>query len=68
MQLANTADAGSPVNVVNPANVANGVLREVAVRPRRDAAVVVWAALFATDSLARAKGLTARRMGATLCL
>jgi len=32
--------------------VANAVLRQVAVPPRRDAAVLLWPALFATNSLA----------------
>jgi len=39
-------------NVANAANVGNVVLRQVAVPPRRDAAVLLWAALFATSSLA----------------
>jgi hypothetical protein len=39
-------------NVANAANVANGVLRQAAVPPRRDAAVLLWPALFVADSLA----------------
>jgi len=38
--------------VANAANVAKEVLRQVAVPPRRDASVVLWPALFATNSLA----------------
>ena len=50
--VANGAD------VANAANVADGVLRQVAVPPRRDAAVVLWPALFATNSLeASGKGV-----------
>jgi len=53
----NAASAGNPTNVADTANVAsaanvaNAVFRQVAVPPRRDAAVVLWPALFATNSL-----------------
>jgi hypothetical protein len=50
--VANAANVASPANGANAANVANGVLREVAVTPRRDAAVLLWPGLFATNSLA----------------
>jgi hypothetical protein len=39
-------------NAANAANVANGVLRQAAVPPRRDAALLLRPALFAADSLA----------------
>ena len=42
----------NPANVTNPANVANAVFRQVAVPPQRDAAMLLWPGLFATDSLA----------------
>ena len=55
MRLANAADvanAGNPANGANPASVANAVLRQIAVPPRRDAAVLLRPALVATNSLA----------------
>ena len=55
MRLANAADvanAGNPANGANPASVANAVLRQIAVPPRRDAAVLLWRALFATNCVA----------------
>jgi hypothetical protein len=52
MQVANAANVADAANVANAGNVANGVLRQGAVRPRRHAAVLLWPALFATDSLA----------------
>jgi hypothetical protein len=39
-------------NVANAANVGNVVLRQAAAPPRRDAAVLLWPALFAANSLA----------------
>jgi hypothetical protein len=51
MHVANGANVADAANVGNPANVANAVLRQAAVRSRRDAAVVLWPALFAADSL-----------------
>jgi len=39
-------------SVANPGNGANAVLRRVAVPSRRDAAVLRWPGLFATNSLA----------------
>jgi hypothetical protein len=45
MQVADPADVAKAANVANPANVANGVFRQAAVPPRRDAAVLLWAAL-----------------------
>ncbi|MGA2863922.1 MAG: hypothetical protein ABSF95_05490 [Verrucomicrobiota bacterium] len=55
MEHANAVDvanAANPGNVANAANVANAVFREVAGPPRRDAAALVWPALFAGNSLA----------------
>jgi len=45
MQVADPANVANAANVANPANVGNGVFRQAAVPPRRDAAVVLWAAL-----------------------
>jgi hypothetical protein len=56
MHVANGANVGNPANVADGANVANGVLRQVAVPPRQDAAVVLWPALFAADSLFKGIG------------
>ena len=50
--MANAANVGNGADVANPANVANAVFGSVAVPPRRDAAVVLWRALFATNGLA----------------
>jgi hypothetical protein len=47
---ANVANVGNGANVGNAADVGNGVLGQAAVPPGRDAAVVLWAALFAADS------------------
>jgi len=72
-KMANVANAANganpamwpPANVANAANVANVVLSEVAVPPRRDAAVLLWPALFAAGSLAldREKGSGGQRQG-----
>jgi hypothetical protein len=52
MQVASAANAANAANVAYGANVANAVFRSVAVPPWREAAVVLWPALFATNSLA----------------